>query len=469
MGYTWLAGVVRSYDRGETRNGGRRTGDGIAVARSKNAAANRLFDRQALALIAVIFLTEAGIAVIFFSLVQQYPAHLLSHVRAYRGRHAELLREAAAYAGYALSAYGIAKLPAQPLSGWLADRFGSRRLLLFEVALSILVVLAMEAAPTLALFVATCALYGIAIAVVWPAVFALIGDRYEPSVRGRIVSAISGAQLAGSAAGFAAGAFVIDYASFAAAFGLALGLNAAALVFGLTQTRTAPNTPTAKPEAQGAGLGQTLRALLAPNLVVLSLILVLISVATTVLAPDLKPYSSSILHLRFSTFSVLLAIPAVVAVLTLIPSGVIVDRFGRTMPMLVAVSLWPLSIVALSFSRGTPLALFFASIAAFAYALGLPAWSASLIDLSSAGSRGVQVGAASALQAIGLAIGPAVGGQTIAALGPLAPFRLSAALMLLAALLTLVYRARAGGLYRAPPRAGPTPLPVARPTSHRPR
>lgn len=426
------------------------------MTRSNAAAAPpRLFDRQALALIGVIFLTEAAIAVIFFSLVQQYPAHLLDRAHLYRGRHAELLRQAAAYAGYALSAYGIAKLPSQPLSGWLADCFGARRLLLLGMAAGLAVIVAMEAAPTLILFVGACALYGVAIAVIWPAVFALVGDDYEPSVRGRIVSAISGAQLAGSAGGFAVGAFVIDYSSFAAAFGLALGLNALALLLGLTQTRSALPPPVAVPDAaaqDGSAVGRSLRALLSPNLAVLCLILVLISVSTTVLAPDLKPYSSSILHLRFSTFSLLLAVPAVVAVLTLIPSGVIVDRLGRTMPMLVAVTLWPLSILALSFSRGVPLVLLFASIAAFAYALGLPAWSASLIDLSSAGSRGLQVGVASALQAIGLAVGPAVGGLVIAALGPLAPFRLSAALMLLAALLTLVYRARARSLYQAPRR-----------------
>lgn len=430
------------------------------MVRSRAAGGpENLFDRQALALIGVIFLTEAAIAVIFFSLVPQYPVHLLNLNNAYRGRHADLLRVAAAYSGYALSAYGFAKLPGQPIAGWLADRFGSRRVLLAGVLLGLAVIVLMERVGAIGIFIAACALFGLTIAVVWPAIFAIIGDVYAESIRGRILAAINGAQLGGSAIGFAVGAFVIDYTSYTVAFGLVFVLVLLALVLGFILIRS-PARPrdsqTAAQPSPAAGFAG-LRALLSPGLIILSCILVLISVATTVLAPDLKAYSGGVLHLRFSTFALLLGIPAAVAVLTLFPSGLIADKLGRTLPMLVAVIVWPVSVLLLSFTRSVPLVVLLGSVAAFSYALGLPAWSASLVDLSSSGSRGLQTGAASALQAIGLAIGPAAGGALIARFGPLSPFRLSAALMVLAALLTLLYRANTRRLYagdRARPGGG---------------
>jgi len=421
---------------------------------SDSAGAERLFDRRAIVLVAVILLTEAAIAIIFFSLVQQYPAYLLRREGSLFGRGSRLLRSGAVYAGYALSAYGLAKLPGQPLSGWLSDKFGAQRLLLCGLAVCLAVIGIMSLVTDVSLFVWTCALYGLAAAVIWPAVFALVGDAYQASGRGRITAAISGAQVFGSAGGFAGGAVLIDHLGYGAAFITAAGFDAAALGLALWRTLEPASMRQPAPPQKRAATGDFRRALAAfqsavsPDLLMLSMILVLVSLAVSLLAPDLKPYSATILHIRYSTMALLLAIPAAAAVLTLIPSGIIADKLGRSFPMLISSALWPISLLALTFTRSLPLVLLFATVAAFAYALGLPAWSATLIDLSTAGRRGLQVGFVAAVQGAGLAAGPAIGGEIVSNFGSLAPFRFSGVIMLAVFLLTVAYWTRASRTYQ---------------------
>jgi MFS family permease len=431
------------------------------------AASERLFDRRALSLVGLILLTEAAIAILFFSLVQQYPAHLLRLGGSSRGPGSHLLRNAALYSGYALSAYGLAKFPGQPLSGWLADRFGAQRLLFCGLAACLVVIAAMSRIEDIFVFVLMCALYGLAAAVIWPAVFALIGDAYRASGRGRITAAISGAQLAGSAGGFAGGSLLIDHLGFSSAFGMAGGLNFVALILAVWSAlafphRPAPDTTLASGRRSRLNIRATLavlRATLSPDLLMLSAIMVLVSLSVSLLAPDLKPYSATILHVRYSTMALLLAIPAAAAVVTLIPSGIIADKLGRSFPMLLSSALWTVSLLTLTFTRALPLIVGLASVAAFAYALGLPAWSATLIDLSTAGRRGLQVGLVSAMQGVGLAVGPAIGGEIVSTFGTLSPFRASALVMAAVFALTAAYWTRTSRLYTV---SSPGPLPHAR-------
>jgi MFS family permease len=414
--------------------------------------AEHVWDRQALAIVSVIFLTEAAIGIIFFSLVQEYPAHLLKTSQHLVGPGHGLLRAGAAYAGYALSAYGLAKFPGQPLSGWLADRVGARPILIIGLTAKLLVIVAMSFVADPLAFVVACAAYGLTAAVIWPALYAIVGDCYPPSQRGRITAGISAAQLAGTAIGFAGGALVIDHAGFGAAFAVTFVLNALSLLLGFVRGSAREGAIERRREGVASSGGfwsevGGLRELVSANMIMLAAILVLVSVSVSILAPDLRPYSAAILRIPYSDFALLLAIPAVVAIVTLIPSGVISDRFGRSVPMVVAAALWTASLVALPLTRSPWLAVPFSAVAAFAYALGLPAWSASLIDLSTAGRRGLQVGLASAVQTVGLAVGPAAGGLLVANLGALAPFRCSAVLMAAVLILSLAYRSRTARLY----------------------
>jgi MFS family permease len=420
-----------------------------ALKHGREPAPDRIWDRQALAIVAIIFLTEAAIATIFFSLVQEYPSHLLR--MGHTGVGHGFLRAGAAYTGYALSAYGITKLPGQPLSGWIADRWGARPTLIVGLATKLLVIVLMAMIADPMAFVLLCAAYGLTSAVVWPALYTIVGDSYESSRRGRITAGINGAQLAGTAAGFAGGVAVIARAGFGAGFALAFGFNVLAILLGFVRGPQLGTEPAGRTSAKPAGGFRCqmsgLWSALTPNLVMLMTILVLVSVAVSVLAPNLRPYSVAVLHMPFTQFALLLAIPATVAILTLVPSGVISDRFGRSTPMVVAAALWTVALFSLTLTRSWVIVVPLSAVAAFAYALGLPAWSASLIDLSSAGRRGLQVGIASAIQTVGLAAGPAVGGLLVAHLGVFAPLHVSAAIMAVVLCLSVAYRTRAAHGY----------------------
>jgi MFS family permease len=420
-----------------------------ALKIGREPASGPVWDRQALAIVSIIFFTEAAIATIFFSLVQEYPSHLLR--MGHEGVGHGFLRAGAAYTGYALSAYGLTKLLGQPLSGWIADRSGARPTLIVGLASKLFVIAMMALIADPLAFVILCAAYGLTSAVVWPALYAIVGDTYEPSSRGRITAGINGAQLAGTAAGFAGGVLIIGKAGFGAAFALAFGFTLLALLLGFvrgprlgTESRGDPELkPSPGFMRQMSGLWSTLT----PSLAMLVSILVLVSVAVSILLPNLRPYSVTVLHMTFTEFALLLSIPAAIAILTLVPSGVISDRFGRSTPMVVAAALWMAALFLLTLTRSSLVVLSLASVAAFAYALGLPAWSASLIDMSTAGRRGLQVGIASAIQTVGLAVGPAIGGLLVAHLGVLAPLQVSAALMAIVLCLSVAYRARAAQGY----------------------
>jgi MFS family permease len=134
--------------------------------------------------------------------------------------------------------------------------------------------------------------------------------------------------------------------------------------------------------------------------------------------------------------------------LLLVPSGYIADRFGRNLPMALGLLLFPVSAMILTLARSPFAAVIWASIAAAGYVLCLPALSASLLDLSSSGNRGLLTGVSTSIQAIGLVVGPLLGGLLIDGLGPLAPLRASSGVMAIAFALGLVYGARTRGLYR---------------------
>jgi MFS family permease len=412
-------------------------------------SSGRVWDRQALAIVSIIFLTEAAIATIFFSLVQEYPSHLLR--MGHEGAGHGFLRAGAAYTGYALSAYGLTKLPGQPLSGWIADRWGARPTLIVGLAskLGVIAMMALIADPLA--FVILCAAYGLTSAVVWPALYAIVGDSYEASSRGRITAGINGAQLAGTALGFAGGVVIIGRAGFGAGFAFAFGCNVLALLLGLVHEPRVGTEPQREAEVRSSpGFMCQMSGLfsaLTPSLGMLVTILVLVSVAVSILVPNLRPYSVAVLHMTFTEFALLLSIPAAIAILTLVPSGVVSDRLGRSTPMIVAAGLWTVALFLLTLTRSWMIVLPLASVAAFAYALGLPAWSASLIDMSTAGRRGLQVGIASAIQTVGLAVGPAMGGLLVAHLGVFAPLQVSAAIMAIVLCLSVAYRTRAAQSY----------------------
>jgi MFS family permease len=396
------------------------------------------------ALVMVIFLTEAVVAILLLALAPQFPI---------TGLHLGD-RHGARIAGFALAAYGATKMLAQPASGWLVDRLSPLVVLLAGLALTLPVIVLMAQVRSALAFVVACALLGVTLAVVWPAVFAAVGARYAAQVQGRLLALVSMGQIAGTAVGFGVGALLIDHASYSAAFLVSLVLGAAALALSpaaAAEMRAgAVSTATHQSERLQAG---AFRALAEPSVALLVTTIMLASVAVAMLQPDLKPYSERILHLSFSTFALLLVPPGVVAAVLLVPAGYLADRIGRPLPMVAGLLLFALCLVLITTTRSPLTASVIATFAAAGYVLSLPALSASILDVANQRNRGLLTGLTSSIQAIGLVIGPLIGGMLVDAYGALAPFRVSAVVVLAGAALALLYgaRVRARGVSRAAP------------------
>lgn len=397
----------------------------------------RRYDSAAVGLVAVIFLTEAAIGILLLAVNVQYPK--------------AVLKVGALVTGLAFSVYGAAKMPGQPISGWLADRLDPRRVLIGGLALSLPVIALMERLHFAWTYIASWALFGLALAVVWPCAYAISGRRFKPTVQGRLLALISMAQIAGTAAGTEAGAIVVDHVSYQAAFICAFAVQGLALLLALvvipgsgSRTGAARRSDSSSPLAGGL---QAVRSVLSTNAMILIAVIMLVNMASPMLAPDLKPYSARILHLKYDQFVLLLVPPAALAAALLVPAGYFADRFGRTLPLLSGLLLFPAGLLALSFVRQPLPAVLWGCVAVVGYVLCLPALSASLIDVSTAENRGLLTGVSASIQAVGLVVGPPIGGALIDGFGALAPFRAAVVVVLVAFCLATIYSGRTRNLY----------------------
>ena len=361
----------------------------------------------------------------FLSLVQQYLP--------------DELGASAAFPGYALAAYGLARFLWQTPAGWLADRFGRRITLGVGIATAIPTLTLMMQVREGHLFLAFSALYGLGAATMWPALLAHVADTHEPCVRGRTLHFLNLAQLAGLGAGVVFGIMLVDYISYEAAFAACLAFSALAL--GLAMHRTEGSASPLRvqgPVDRHLGLRGP-RLIFTPSVLSLAAIALFLSLGTTIHTPVIGAYASEVLKVDLHRLAFMLFIPAGVAAVVALRCSHLADRFGRQLPLMIGLAVIALSLFALTQTRSPFLAVNLAVLAGLAYAVSLPAWSAAALDATELGSRGVLLGALTAVQGLGGAMGQALGGTVNELYGPLAPFKLGAILLVVALVLTFVY------------------------------
>jgi MFS family permease len=371
-----------------------------------------------------VLLWQASVGIFLLSVLQKYLP--------------EELGASAAFPGYAMASYGLAKFVCQTPAGWLADRIGRRLVLSLGAFLALPAVLLMMQVREVHLFLAFSALYGLSGAAIWPALMAHVGDTHDPSERGQAMNKLNMAQLIGLGLGTVAGTFLVDYISYLAAFIVALSLNG--LAFMLTARHLPRRQPARKPrivEVTKAAVGS--KGPWTMSIIILAAISLFLSLGINFYAPALGAYTSQVLHVEMSRLALMLIAPALVAGLIISRAGHLSDHFGRQLPLAVGLGVCALSLFALTRTSNALLVVNLAVLAGLAYAVAMPAWSAAALDAAHVGSRGLLMGALAAVQGLGSVIGQALGGTVGEAYGPLAPFRFAALMLVVALLLTFVH------------------------------
>lgn len=382
---------------------------------------------QLIELSLIVFLWQASVGVFFLSLVQQYLP--------------EELHAGAAFPGYAMALYGAARFLWQAPSGWLADRLGRRLMMVAGGACTLPILVAMMEVHDERLFLAFSGLLGVAGATSWPALLAHIGDTSDRAQRGRVMNLLNVSQLVGLGVGTMVGVTLFDFISYGAAFAASLSFNALALVFvarraDVSGSRVRAVSPATQP---GVERSRACSVTWQPGVLLLGAIVLFLSLGTTVHSPIIGQYVREVLDTEFHRLALLLIAPGAVAAVILLRIGHWADRFGRQVPLIAGLAVAAASIFALTLTRNPYIAVNLVVLAGLAYAVSLPAWGAAALDATDLGSRGAILGALTAVQGLGGAMGQAMGGQMGELWGPLAPFKFGSLFILIALLLTLAH------------------------------
>lgn len=387
---------------------------------------------HALELAVIVFLWQAAVGVYFLSLVQQYLP--------------QELNTGAAFPGYAMACYGVAKFAWQPLAGWVADRIGRRITMVAGMSINLPVLALMMTVPDELAFLAFSSLLGIGAATMWPAFIAHVGDTTPHARRAGVMSALNLAQMAGIGIGTLAGVLMVDFVTYGAAFWVCIGFSLLALLFAARRA-DAPREPQ-RVAAERATRRAVDDAAWRPGLGMLALIVLFLTVGTSLHTPMIGAYTRDVLHVKMSYMAMLFPAPAVLAGLAMWRFNRVADRYARQVPLIGGLFVAALAIFALTLTNSPIIVVNLVVIAGVAYAISVPAWGAAALDATDVGGRGLALGVLSAVQGLGVAGGQALGGMIGGFWGPLAPFKL-AALLLMAATALIVMNVAAHQRSRA--------------------
>jgi MFS family permease len=336
-----------------------------------------------------------------------------------------------AYPGYAITAFSAAKLLLHTPAGVAADRLGRRVALLIGIGGCLPALVLMLVVPNAEAFIAFAALYGVGIALVWPALYALLADMNPPERRGHALAVLNAGNLVGFGIGAMLGAIFTDYASARVAFLACLGLNV--LAFAVAMRLPAPPATEVRRVRITSSLVQVLPVLRNGFVVALAGVIVMATLGTSMLAPVLRAYAVDTLDIEFSVFILYMFVPATLAAVSFVPAGTLADRFGRLRPLGAGLAVCGLSLGLMGFSVDPLPAAIGACGALVGYAMVQPSWAAALLDRVPGDFRATLMGAITGLIGVAGAAGPTLGATIGEEVGPEATFRLAGVLLLGAA------------------------------------
>jgi MFS family permease len=326
--------------------------------------------------------------------------------------------------GIAMAIFYTAEAVGNSPMGALADRVGRRRMMFLGAMLSVFTSLGTAFIPlkdvgngvAIPLLLVMRALDGIGASMLWPSVFASIGDRCAPERQARAMTVLNTTYLAGIAIGPYCAGLVNDKfgAKFTLAqpehynpsFYLAGGCFLLAAVFGYLVAPGKADTHK-RPAGQEAGSAFSIDALKRtwkriPMVMLLGFVIFL---AVGLIGPYVKTYFINRFGLSESTFGKVLLIPAMCIGAVSIPIGHLTDRWGKTTSiqlgmLLCTASLWLIFVV-----QSQLLVVALGALLGIGFVMAFPAYMAYLSDLADDHERGGLIGSVRLVQGIGAFLG----------------------------------------------------------------
>lgn len=373
-----------------------------------------------------------------------------------------LLAISAVQVGWLLSVNRLVRLPLNLLSGWLADRLGSRTPYIAGVALGALSTAAYGLTRGFWPLLISRALWGVAWSLLSVAAYGMILDASRADNRGKYTSTYASYSYFGGSIGMLLGGFLVDWLQFPSAMMALSALSAIGVLTALTLPRVPRAPRPALPDAATRpSLLVTLRAFLR-GLVEADFrfwVIAALNFAHRFFFAGVF-YATFGLYLRqvlgdevrvgawalgiASLTSVLLFARNVTTIVASPALGHVSDRLGSRLHILVLGEV--LGVVGLMVFAGRPTPVFIAAgvlLAAVAYGVVPPMLMAWLGDLTQAGSRGRHVGGYQTAGDLGSGLGPLVAYALLPFIGILWVYGLSAVLLALTVPL-IVWAGRSG-------------------------
>ncbi len=326
--------------------------------------------------------------------------------------------------GIAMAIFYTAEAAGNSPMGAMADRVGRRRMMLLGAMLSVVTSLSTAFIPlkevgngvAIPLLLVMRALDGIGASMLWPSVFASIGDRCAPERQARAMTVLNTTYLAGIAIGPYCAGLVNDQfgAKFTLAqpehynpsFYLAGGCFLLAAVFGYLVAPGKAETHQ-RPAGHETGSAFSVDALKRtwkriPMVMLLGFVIFL---AVGLIGPYVKTYFISRFHLSESTFGKVLLVPAMLIGAVSIPIGHLTDRWGKTKSIQLGMLLCTSSLWLIFYVQSQLLVVALGSLLGVGFVMAFPAYMAYLSDLADDHERGGLIGSVRLVQGIGAFLG----------------------------------------------------------------
>jgi MFS family permease len=328
--------------------------------------------------------------------------------------------------GAAVSTYFFAEVAAKLLSGWLVDRLGARKMLLYGFWVYVIAFASLVVSRTTWEAFLALALMGAGASPLWPAALTRLTRTAGPEV-GAALGHVFSTWFLGAGLGIGV-ATLLSRTNHPVSLSVFLLPLFGAALLGLlvpADPKSVSATAIAPP------IGRLLRLVLS-SLVKLATSIVPQIIAAGVLIPVVVPYLEDVRGLDERALLVLMILGLGTGLILMAPAGRLGDRLGRRRTYALALGFVAVLLIAVPFCRSFwVLALDFTGMG-IGYAFVLPAWNSILLHLLPEDIRGAGLGIMMTVEGMGGVIGPLLGGLLWQWSHPAAPFYLSGSLLLLA-------------------------------------